>query len=161
MTGSRERPAFIRHYREIERSVGENNLQAMAAPFGSALGLARIGVNQEIIQPGHRSSFPHAHSEDEEFVFVVEGHPDVWIDGDLYGLEPGDGVAFPAGTGIAHCFINNSGAPVRLLIVGERRPEDRVIYPVNPERRERPNWWHDAPQRPLGAHDGRPTPRRR
>ena len=105
--------------------------------------------------PGTRSSDPHAHSHEEEFVFVVEGRPEVWIDGEVHALAPGDGVAFPAGTGIAHCFLNNSDAPVKLLIVGERNAEDRVHYPLNPERqREKP--WPDVPRRALGAADPRP-----
>jgi uncharacterized cupin superfamily protein len=91
--------------------------------------------------------------------YVLEGRPDVWIGGgDLHALEPGDGVAFPAGTGIAHCFLNNTNAVVRLLIIGERHAEDRVAYPVNPEMRAEANYWHDAPPRP---HDGRPSGPRR
>jgi uncharacterized cupin superfamily protein len=84
----------------------------------------------------------------------VEGHPDAWIDGELHRLGPGDGIAFPAGTGIAHCFLNNTEGAVRLLIIGEHHPEDRVAYPLNPERRVAPNNWNDAPARLLGKHDG-------
>ncbi len=159
MTGTPGRPDFIRHYRDIERSFGEGELQSIGAPFGRVLGLARIGVNHDVLPPGHRTSYPHAHSEQEEFVFVIEGHPDAWIDGVLHPLGPGDGIALPAGTGIAHSILNNTGAPVHLLVVGERRPEDRVIYPINPERNDRPNAWQDAPKHPLGPHDGRPKPR--
>ena len=57
--------------------------------------------------------------------------------------------------GIAHCFLNNTEGAVRLLIIGERHPEDRVAYPLNPERHAAPNNWSDAPARPLGKHDGR------
>ena len=101
---------------------------------------------------------PHAESAEEEFVYVIEGTPDAWIDGELFRLAPGDGVAFPAGTGIAHSFLNNTDAAVRLIVVGEvAKPENRIVYPVNPERRpHRPDWWEDAPVRPLGPHDGRP-----
>ena len=35
------------------------------------LGLKRIGINYEILQPGDRSSWPHAHKEDEEFIFIL------------------------------------------------------------------------------------------
>ena len=126
-----------------------------AAAFGKALGLAHIGVNHETVFPGGQSSRPHAHSKDEEFVFVVEGQPSLWIDGHLIELDEGDAVAFPAGTGIAHCFINNSDASIKLLIVGEHWPDDRVIYPVNPEIRH-PRPWANAPTRALGPHDGCP-----
>ncbi len=49
-------------------------------------------------------------------------------------LQPGDSVAFPAGTGICHTFLNNTADPVRLLVVGEKpKPENRIRYPLNPE----------------------------
>jgi hypothetical protein len=88
-------------------------------------------------------------------VFVIEGRPDLWMDGGLHPLRPGDGVAFPAGTGIAHCLINNTSGDVRLLIVGENIAGDRVAYPINPEERRPSDDWADAPRRPLGPHDGR------
>jgi uncharacterized cupin superfamily protein len=89
-------------------------------------------------------------------VFVVEGRPDLWVNGEIHALRPGDGVAFPAGTGIAHCLINNSDSDVRLLIVGENIAGDRVAYPVDPDQRRPEDDWTDAPRRPLGPHNGRP-----
>ena len=63
---------------------------------------------------------------------MLEGTPDVWIDGELFRLAPGDGVGFPAGTGIAHSFLNNTDDPVRLIVVGETpKAENRIVYPVN------------------------------
>ena len=89
---------------------------------------------------------------------MIEGAPDVWIDGELFRLAPGDGVGFPAGTGIAHSFLNNTDEPVRLLVVGEaNKDENRIVYPVNRElRAHRIDWWDDAPVRSLGPHDGKP-----
>ncbi len=45
---------------------------------------------------------------------------------------------------------------MRLLVVGERpKPENRIVYPRNPEQRTlRDDWWEDAPERPMGDHDG-------
>ena len=101
---------------------------------------------------------PHAHSKEEELIFVVQGRPSLWVEGHLTELAAGDSVAFPSGTGIAHTFINNSDAPIKLLIVGEHSPEDRVYYPVDPET-SHPRPWTDAPPRALGPHDGLATPR--
>lgn len=89
----------------------------------------------------------------------MEGHPDVWLDGTLHRLKPGDGVGFPSGTGLCHTFINNSDEDVRLLVVGEAsKKTSKIFYPLNPERKEqvKDNWWHDVPKRPLGCHDGLP-----
>ncbi|TCR01821.1 cupin domain [Neorhizobium sp. JUb45] len=89
---------------------------------------------------------------------VIEGTPDVWLDGELHRLRPGDSVGFPAGTGQAHTFINNSDADVRLLVIGDvSKPENRIYYPRHGEMQAfRPDWWSDPPRRPLGDHDGLP-----
>lgn len=156
------RPEFIGHWRDLERPddwtyEGDDELMAIDASLGRKLGLARIGVHHVRLPPGRRTSYPHAESAEEEFVFVIEGRPDAWIDGTLHRLEPGDGVAFPAGTGVCHTFLNNTAEEVRLLVVGEKRkPENRVRYPLNPDFEAAMGYaWTDAPRRPLGPHDGR------
>lgn len=157
-----ERPP-ITHWTEIERPGdwcydGDDEPMSIGASFGRHFGLRRLGIHHERLPPGRRTSFPHAESADEEFVFVVEGEPDLWLDGDLHRLKPGDGVGFPAGTGIAHTFLNNTDREVRLLVVGEKtKPENRIVYPLHPHRRPlREDWWDDAPERTLGPHDGLP-----
>lgn len=157
------RPSFIRHYEEIQSDGtavfrGTKELRSINSSFSEAFGLTKIGIHHELLPPGRRTSFPHAESDEEEFVYVIEGTPDVWIDGELFRLGPGDGVGFVPGTGIAHSFLNNTDAPVRLLVVGEaNKDENRIVYPINPELRAiRSDWWEDAPVRPLGPHDGRP-----
>ena len=133
-----KRPPFIAHWSEIERPDDQHydeddELMSIGAPFGRHFGLAKLGIHHERLPPGRRTSFPHAESAEEEFVYVIEGEPDVWIDGHLHRLRPGDAVGFPAGTGIAHSFLNNTEAEVHLLVVGERRkPENRIFYPLHP-----------------------------
>lgn len=151
-----ERPPMIGRLEELAREVGQAP-RASAAAFGRALGLQRLGVNHETLPPGARSALPHAHSHDEELVYVISGHPDLWLDGELHRLQPGDAAAFPPGTGIAHCLINNTREDVQILVVGETHAEDRVVYPANPEQAH-PRPWQDAPRRPLGPHDGKPDP---
>ncbi|NJM82446.1 MAG: cupin domain-containing protein [Tabrizicola sp.] len=126
------------------------------AAFGRHFGLARIGIHHVRLMPGRRSSFPHAESHEDEFVHVIEGTPDVWLDGVLHRLRPGDGVGFPAGTGLSHSFLNNTDSDVMLIVVGDRSmAENRIVYPVNPDRKAvRSDWWEDAPPRTLGPHDG-------
>ncbi len=157
MTNNASQFSFVGSVEQLEVEGGQGPDRYIAAALGRKLGLERIGVNHETIFPGGRSSAPHAHSKDEEFVLVVAGRPSLWIDGHLSQLAAGDSVAFPAGTGIAHTFINNSSEPIKLLIVGEHNPGDRVHYPVNPER-VHPRPWNDAPRRSLGPHDGNAEP---
>ncbi len=163
MSGTQKRPEIIRHYIEIQDQdnshyPGSDELLSIGSPFSRVFKFEKLGIHHEEVPPGRRTSFPHAESAEEEFIFVIEGTPDAWIDGYLHRLGPGDGVGFLPGTGIAHTFINNTDKIVRLLVVGEAsKPENRIVYPVNPELREfRSDWWKDAPSMTLGKHDGRP-----
>jgi uncharacterized cupin superfamily protein len=155
-----DRPAAIAHWSKIEKADdshydSDDELMSIGAPFSRHFGLGRLGIHHERLLPGRRTSYPHAESAEEEFVYVIAGKPDVWLDGALHRLQPGDAVGFPAGTGICHTFLNNSASEVRLLVVGEtRKSENRVFYPRNPEQATRPDWWIDPPARPLGDHDG-------
>lgn len=162
----------IKHFSEIQepdnscyKSSGSTELLSIGSPFAKKLGLKKVGIHHELLPPGRRTSWPHAESAEEEFVYVIEGTPDAWIDGHLYRLIPGDGVAFPVPTGIAHTFINNTTEPVRLLVVGEaNKSENLCIYPLHPERNkeiQKNNFlWENAPVRELGPHDGLPNAQR-
>lgn len=160
-----DRPPFVVHWKDhlvpdenVAKATGERF--AYGADLSKATGLERIGVWADIVGPGRRTSLPHAHEKIEEIVFVLEGALDVWVDGHLHALKQGDVAGFPQGTGIAHTFMNNGKADARLLVVGDRTQDDRVFYPVNPERnafmRERGWEWDHMPARPLGDHDGKP-----
>jgi len=126
--------------------------------IGAAAGLRKIGVNLVRLLPGERSSWPHAEEKEEEFVYVLEGNVDAWIDGTTHPMKPGDLAAFPSATGISHCFINNTRRKVLLMVGGEAsRPDNRIYYPLHPQRRNDlppSEWWHDVPQHQMGPHDG-------
>ena len=153
-------PAIV-HWRQIENTdpgdfQGTSEPMSFGAALGAHLGLQSIGIHHMRLLPGRRTSLPHAESHEDEFVYVIAGTPDVWLDGVLHRLAPGDAVGFPAGTGMAHAFLNNSEAEVQLLVVGNADMADnRIIYPITPERMAwRRDWWVDAPRREIGPHDG-------
>ena len=158
------RPDCIKHYSELqpaddEHYPGSEELLGLSARFGRHFGLNRLGINHVTLPPGRRTSWPHAESTEEEFAYVIEGTPDVWLDGVLHRLQPGDGVGFPPGTGLAHTFLNNTDTTVRLLVVGDtRRDDNQVHYPLHPKRNAEIGtlWWPDHPKRPVGEHDGLP-----
>jgi uncharacterized cupin superfamily protein len=129
--------------------------------IGKEAGLVRIGINLQRLPPGSRSSWPHAEEDEEEFVYVIEGEVDAWIDGHIHRMAAGELAAFPAGTGICHCFINNGEREAVLLVGGDAaRPGSRILYPVNPSRKQdmpAQYWWSNAPERELGPHDGLPN----
>ena len=138
MTADDRFAGIVTHYSRIEGNDDQHypnseELTTISASFSPHLNLMRLGIHHERLLPGRRVSWPHAEADEEEFVYVLEGTPDLWLDGYLKRLQPGDGVGFPAGTGIAHTFINNSESDVRLLVVGEAsRARSRIHYPFIP-----------------------------
>ena len=157
-------PGIIAHYTEIESDAqpgypGSTEKHAHDADFSRHFDLMRLGIHHERLPPGRRLCWPHAEADEEEFVYVIEGTPDVWLDGRLTRLKPGDGVGFPAGTGLAHTFLNNTDEDVRVLVVGEAsRQRSRIHYPLHPKRNAEigARHWKDLPKRPQGPHDGVP-----
>jgi uncharacterized cupin superfamily protein len=164
MTDRNGRPACIVNRRDVQepdnsRYPGSDELHGIGSPLGQATGLDVIAVHHELLPPGRRTSWPHAERDLEEFVYVLEGRPQVWLDGEVHDLAPGDGVGFPKGTGIAHTFLNNTADDVRLLVIGEKtQPDSRIHYPCHPGRNAEigPRHWQDRPARALGSHDGLP-----
>jgi uncharacterized cupin superfamily protein len=154
----------VAHYTAIEDDAqgsypGSTEVFAHGAAFSAHFNLMRLGIHHERLPPGRRTSWPHAEADEEEFVYVIEGAPDLWLDGKIRRLKPGDGVGFPAGTGIAHAFINNTESDVRLLVVGEAsRQRSRIDYPLHPRRNAEigDRHWTDRPKREFGPHDGLP-----
>ena len=145
---------------DVNHYPGDDELLSLSASFAHHFNLTRLGVHHERLPPGRRLSWPHAEADEEEFVYVIEGTPDLWLDGNLQRLKSGDGVGFPCGTGIAHTFVNNTNNEVRLIVVGEAsRNKTRIHYPLHPKHNAeiKERHWKDVPHRELGPHDGRPN----
>ena len=96
--------------------------------LGDRFGLSNFGVNLVCIEPGGMSSFQHAHARQDEFIYVVEGHPTLRTSEGTQRLAPGMCAGFAAGGGRAHHLLNETDAPVWYLEVGDRTPGDDVLY---------------------------------
>jgi uncharacterized cupin superfamily protein len=165
-----QRPDFIKNCEEMRTDEsfsypGDSETFGTGAALGRVFGLKRVAINYEVLAPGDRSSWPHAHSAEEEFIFILEGNPQVWIDGNIYDLSPGDCVGLPPGTGHAHTLINNSDNDVRSIVVGEGQvPADKIFYPKHPARNEEMKlkgaFWDSHPVNEMGDHDGWPNKKR-
>src|ERR1700742_1422757 len=70
----------------------------------------RVGVNLQLLPPGTRSSTPHAHSHEDEFVYVVSGKGKAWLDGEVFDIGEDDCIGFRAGNGLVHNIINDGPA---------------------------------------------------
>jgi len=105
------------------------NLHRYNRRLGNHAGLRNYGVNLTRIVPGGQSSYRHAHSRQDEFVYVIEGEVVLETDAGAQALATGMCAGFPAGTGDAHRFVNRSTEDVVLLVVGDRTTGDEVTYP--------------------------------
>ena len=88
----------------------------------------RVGVAIEELPPGKQSSPAHYHVFEEEHVYVLEGTLTVRIGSAAFAMSAGDYVCFPAGRKAGHCLINTGAAVCRYVIVGERNPNEVVVY---------------------------------
>ena len=70
---------------------------ARVRPTTRALGAA-YGVNLIRVLPGGQSSARHAHSKQDEFVYVIEGEFVLVTDAGRETVGPGTCIGFPAGT---------------------------------------------------------------
>jgi uncharacterized cupin superfamily protein len=98
-------------------------------PLGDVFGLSNFGVNLTRLKPGAISSVRHAHTRQDEFIYVLEGHPTLITDAGETPLAPGMCAGFRAGTGNAHHLVNRSPADVVYLEIGDRAPGDAASYP--------------------------------
>jgi uncharacterized cupin superfamily protein len=98
-------------------------------PLGDLFGLANFGVNLTRLKPGGSSSIRHAHTKQDEFVYILEGRPTLITDAGRTALKPGMCAGFKAGTGDAHHLINETEEEVVYLEIGDRTNGDAVTYP--------------------------------
>jgi len=98
-------------------------------PLGDVFGLTNFGVNLTRLAPGAMSALRHAHSKQDEFVYILEGHPTLVTDAGETALAPGMCAGFKAGTGDGHQLVNRSAQDVVYLEVGDRTPGDQGTYP--------------------------------
>ena len=99
------------------------------SPLGDLFGLGNFGVNLVRMVPGAVSALRHAHSRQDEFIYVLSGTPTLRTDRGETRLEPGMCAGFRAGSGDAHCLVNLSEEEVVYLEVGDRSEGDAVSYP--------------------------------
>ena len=107
----------------------EDNKRRFNRRLGDFAGLTKYGVVLTRIVPGGQSSHRHAHTTQDEFVYVLEGEPVLETNDGAQQLKPGMCAGFPAGTGDAHRFLNQTDKDVLLLVVGDRSANDDVRYP--------------------------------
>lgn len=98
-------------------------------PLGDLFGLSNFGVNLTRLVPGAGSALRRAHAKQDEFLYVLEGHPVLITDQGETSLSPGMCAGMKAGTGNAHQLVNRTNQDVLYLEIGDRSAGDSVTYP--------------------------------
>ncbi len=97
--------------------------------LGNYFGIQKFGVNLTELAPGGEASLLHKHTLQEEFIFVLSGHPTLVLESEEVELSPGMCAGFVP-SGPAHTIVNRTSETVRYLEVGDREAGDQGIYPT-------------------------------
>ncbi|WP_241110196.1 cupin domain-containing protein [Pseudomonas sp. MPFS] len=92
--------------------------------------LKNFGVNIVRLPPGCVSALHHRHTQQDEFIYILEGTPTLHRGSEIFPLKPGMVAGFPHG-GLAHHLENHSNHDCVILEVGDRSPGDSVSYPCD------------------------------
>ncbi len=122
--------------------------------LGDPLGLTQFGVNLTRLAPGAVSALRHWHSGEDEFVYILSGHPILVTDDGAQRLAPGDVAGFPAGKPDGHRLENHTDEEVAFLEVGTRAAAETVHYPDSDLVLVKT---YRAPDRRFTRHDGTPV----
>src|SRR5262245_8766183 len=98
-------------------------------PLGDLFGLTNFGVNLTKLAPGAVAALRHAHSKQDEFIFILQGRPTLHTDEGRTTLSPGMCAGFKAGTGNGHRLLNETQEEVVYLEMGDRTAGDEGRYP--------------------------------
>jgi len=96
--------------------------------LGDAGGLTDFGVNLMRLPPGAWSSQRHWHSQEDEFVYVLEGELTLLTDAGEEVIRAGECAAFPKSIPNGHTLINKSDRIALCLEVGTRSLDDVCTY---------------------------------
>ena len=98
-------------------------------PLGDLFGLTNFGVNITRLAPGGASALRHAHTKQDEFVYILAGEPTLITDVGRTVLKAGMCAGFKGGSGDAHHLVNETDAEAVYLEIGDRTDGDAVTYP--------------------------------
>ena len=97
--------------------------------LGNVFGLTNFGVNLTRLFPGGQSALRHAHSKQDELIYILEGEPTLVTDIAETPLRPGMCAGFKAGSGDGHYLLNRTQSDVVYIEIGDRSAGDAVSYP--------------------------------
>jgi uncharacterized cupin superfamily protein len=99
------------------------------ASIGRRIAAEHIGATVYEVDPGKKLWPYHHHHANEEWLIVLRGQPTLRIPEGEHELSEGDVVCFRRGPEGAHQVRNDTGAPVRILMLSTMLMPELVEYP--------------------------------
>ena len=97
--------------------------------LGDFFHLTNFGINLTRLKPTGVSALRHAHTMQDEFIYVLQGEPTLYTDQGATRLFPGMCAGFKAGSGYAHHLVNETSEDVVYIEIRDRTPGDEGSYP--------------------------------
>ena len=120
------RPANVVALGDVEG--GDSRRGRVRRDLGAAAGSRHTGLKHITAPPGVLTCVPHCHSMEEELFVVLEGGGVCSLGDETVAVRPGNVVARPPGTAVAHSFTAGVDG-IALLAYGTREPGDICFYP--------------------------------
>ncbi|MGH2714039.1 MAG: cupin domain-containing protein [Thermoleophilaceae bacterium] len=116
------------HEPHFEIEGNQRGFRYRRARLGYQAGCERLGVSPWELPPGEATPYGY-HYGNEELLIVLAGSPSMRTPDGWRGLREGDLVSFPVGDWGAHQFLNQTHAPIRLLMFSEMGGPEVTVYP--------------------------------
>jgi uncharacterized cupin superfamily protein len=112
----------------VEETVRGEKFQVLRRRLGLAAGSEKLGCSLYELPPG-KAAFPlHAHTSNEEAVYVLRGEGVLRLGSDEHPIRAGDYLTFPV-RGEPHQIVNRSGAPLQFLAFSTMIYPEVATYP--------------------------------
>ncbi len=118
-------PAQALHVKHPFNPASELFMTRLSDPAG----MTRVGVSLARVPPGKESFVPHAHTTQEEWVYILEGQGVALVGDRELPVGPGDFLGFPT-DGTVHHLTNAGDVDLVYLQGGERREGDVGRFPT-------------------------------
>lgn len=96
--------------------------------LGDRVGMKRAHLSLARLPPGKESFLPHAHANQEEFLFILEGRGMALLGDTEVEVGPGDYMGFPT-DGTVHHLRNVGDSELVYLMGGERTDVEVSRFP--------------------------------
>jgi uncharacterized cupin superfamily protein len=107
---------------------GPEGFGGKAKRLTQATGGQKLGGSYFIVPAGHSAVPKHAHYNNEEAIFILQGSGTIEIGNEKIAVRPGDWISLPAGEAHAHQLFADQNEELRYLAMSTMNDVDVVTY---------------------------------